>query len=95
MPLAGLPGAHTGAATDETVKVLGLRQRPLRARGCHLETELLQQLAQLVRDLLAQGQRHAVRMVDHDPQARLSDRLTRQQFDMRKRAREALLDVGV
>src|SRR3954462_7349470 len=55
-----LARTHTRATTDVAAVVVGLRQRPLRARRRDLEAGLLQQVAQVTRDALARRQRHAL-----------------------------------
>src|SRR5215212_3693660 len=88
-----LAGAHARAAADEAAEVVGLRQRPLRARRRHLQGVLGQQVAQVRGDALADAVIDAALAVDEHAYGAASHAFGQQHFHVRLRGREALLDL--
>ena len=59
-----LDGLHPNAATQEPPKMLRLRQLPFGSGRRNLKRELRSEIAEMIRDPLAQGEVDACRMVD-------------------------------
>src|SRR5688500_8554500 len=66
-PAVVVPGAHTRAASDVALEVVGLCERPLGARRRDLQPCLHQEVAQVGRHALAESEVDAARAVDEQP----------------------------
>ena len=81
LALDRLAGANPDPAAHEAAEVLGLGQRAVRPGRGDLQGPGLEQVAQLVRDPLAEGQVHPIRMVDVEAQRLGGGAFQRDQLD--------------
>jgi hypothetical protein len=88
-------GAHARPAADEAAEVLRLDERALGAGRGDLERVALPDLAEVPGDALAQTERHAVGMVDEQPDLLAAHHLGEQHLDIGLGRREKGLDAGL
>jgi hypothetical protein len=93
--VARLAGPDAGAAAEEAAEVRGLGERTPAAGRRDLERVALADVAEVVRHALAKIERHAVGMVDEEPQRLAADDLDEQHLHLRLCRGEAGLDLGL
>ena len=87
--------ANARATAEEPAEVGRLGERAVRARRGDLERVALTDLRQLVRDALAERERHALGVIDEEADGVATDELGEQHLDIRLARRERCLDLGL
>src|SRR5436190_12374676 len=92
-PAMLLTCTHARATTYEASEVIGLRERTLGAGRRDLESEVHEQVAEMVGDALAERVIHSRRMINHDTHCARRHALGEQHLDVGLGARKARLDL--
>ena len=95
----GAPRARRGCGPARAGRGSGgsgrASQRPLAARRGDLERVVLADLREHAGDALAEVERHALGMVDEQPQRVTAEHLGEQHLDLRRALRQRGLDLGL